>query len=699
MLLFRPLIQILFWVVLSLMGTARAQDQIVEVSGRVTLGSVADPALAGVELSGGGEVTVTTGEDGRFRGLKVVVPKEGWIELEASKAGLGVINELDLRRPWSSPLGSSFQIVMAAEAEVKDRAVHHWRTQLLQRVKRSQPKGGADDDEKPPQVASYGEWLAAIPKEKPSRAWFLGLNFLMTGKPGEVVKALGPVQEPEEKLLRQHLRVIAALLIGDEKAALKELEAAVAGTEPDMWAQLMLGHLLVDIGEADAAQQTLVALGNRIDVPASARARAVVGMAGLRIKEGNLPAAGGLFEHADALFEEAAKLETLSFADEMRWASLKRNLVVAALQVDNLPEKAKQQIDPLMNRHRALLARFPDAHEQAYIEALDFFANVRIALKDYAEARTLVRERLAYHTEGAKSKPSEHLHQKAKALEQLGNLAMLQNNVAGALAHYTDAVEIVMNLSQPRESEGHLPLMCGLLRKQGALLLKTGKPAEAKTALQMGVSMHQELNRVRPDHVPHMMERALNLQELGNACFALEETFAAAQAYLAAGQLNNRLLEKGIEEHRARAFICLKNVSAITQKTGHTKESMAHAREALKHADKIEADHPDHHADLAEVSMLAGVWVLKEESKAEAKPHLERTVRLYRRLAKDDLTGYAVRLGLALCAEAEMLEPEPAAERLAEAEVLLSKNPKDEQAEFLSQTLRLARKARGEVNL
>ena len=237
------------------------------------------------------------------------------------------------------------------------------------------------------------------------------------------------------------------------------------------------------------------------------------------------------------------------------------------------------------------------------------------------------------------------------------------------------------------------------MRKQGALLLKAGKAGEAKTAFQQGVSLHQELNRVRPDHVPHMQERALSLQDLGNACMALDETFAAAQAYLAAGQLNNRLVEKGVEAHRTRAFVCLKNVSAITQKTGHTKESMAHALEALKHAERIEADHPDQHADLAEVSMLCGLWILKAGSKAEAKPHLERTVRLYRQLAKGDPTGYAIRLGLALCAEAQMVEGRLAADRLAEAEALLTKNPKDAQAELLRQTLRLTRKERGEVDL
>lgn len=691
-------ISILWCLALSLMGTARGQSTIVEVNGRISLRNVDGPTLAGVDLRAGGEAAVTTGEDGRFRGLKVAVTKEGWIELRAEKAGYGVVNALDLRRPWPSPLGHSFQIVMAPEAEVRDRAALHWRAQLLQRHKRSQPKAGTDDDEKTPQVASYGEWLAAVPMEEPSHAWFRALNLILAGKPGEAVKALGPVEEPE-KLRRQHLRVIAALVMGDEKAARMELEAAVAGDAPDAWAQLMLGHWLMEAGEADATAKTLDQLANGKDAPLPLRARAVTGLGVLRINAGELPAAGRLFERADLMYEEAAKSGELTFADEGRWASLQDNLVVVALQVDNLPAKARQQLDPLLARNRALLARLPDAHEKPFVEALELAANVRTALKDYAEAAALIQERVAFHTERAKSKPGEHLHQKAQAVEKLGDLALLQNDVKGALSRYMDAVEIVMGLSQPRESEGHLPLLCGLLRKQGGLLLKLGKPAEAKTALQQAVSLHQELNRVRPDHVPHQMERALALQDLGNGCLALEETFAAAQAYLAAGQLNNRLVAGGVEAHRTRAFVCLKNVSAITQKTGHTKESMSHALEALKHAERIEADHPDQHADLAEVSLLAGVWVLREGEKAEAKAHLDRTVRLYRRLAKDDLTGYAVRLGLALCAEAQMLDADEAGKRLTESEALLSKNPEDAQAELLRQTLRLARKERGDVNL
>jgi tetratricopeptide (TPR) repeat protein len=695
----RPLPFLLLVMVLGLPGSVRAEEAGVEVTGQLTLQTTRGLPMAGVVVSAGGSARKTTDDRGRFTGLKVAVPQEGWVEVEAHKAGYGLVNALDLKRPWPSPLGRSFQLVMAPEVEVPDRAVLHWRSQLLQQVKRHQRKSETNNDEKTPQVAVYGEWLATVAKEKPSRAWLTALNLIMTGKPGEAVKALGPVDEPEEELRRQHLRVISALLIGDMKAARKELEAAGSGTSPEAWAQLMLGHLLTDMGEAGAAEKTLDALANRKDVPPATRARAVVGLAALRIKEGNLSTAGEGFDHADALFEEAAESGRLSFADEVRWVSLKRNLVVAALQVDNLPEKAKQQINPLMERHRALLARLPDAHEQDYIEALDFVANVHLTLKDNASAEQCIRERVAFHTEGAKSKPGEHLHLKAEALEQLGNLAVLQNDNTGALKHYTQAVEIVMGLSQPRESEGHLPLMCRLLRKQGALLLKTGQPAQAKTAFQMGVSMHQELNRVRSDHVPHLMERALCLQDLGNACFVLEETFAAAQAYQAAGQLNNRLVEKGVEEHRARAFVCLKNVSSITQKTGHSKESMAHALEALKHAERIEADHPNQHADLAEVSMLVGLWVLREEGKAEAKPHMERTVRLYRGLLKQDPQRYAIRLGLALCAEAQRVEADLAGQYLAEAEALLTKNPGDAQADLLRQTLQMTRKERGEVKL
>lgn len=682
-------------------GVALAQEQAqrVEISGRVSLGNAEGTPLAGVVLSAGGESTVTTDDKGRFDKWQVVAPKEGWVQLEARKEGYGVVNALDLRRPWPSALGRSFQVVMAPEAEVSDRAVLHWRALLLQRIKRSQPKSGGEADEKSPQVASYDEWLAAVPMEEPSHAWFRALNLLMAGKPGEAVKTLGPVEEPEEKRRRQHLKVISALVMGDEKAARKELEAAAAGDAPDAWAQLTLGRLLMESGEADAAQQTLQALAAREDAGFSLRARAGLGLAELRRQAGELAETARLFARVNAQFEEAARSGALSFADEARWASLTGNRVVAALQVEKLPDKARQLLDPMMKRHRALLARLPDAHDAAFVEALEFAGNVRTVLNDHAEAETLIRERVAFHNERTKVKPGVHLAQKARALESLGDLALLQNDPDGAGTHYGAAVEIVMGLSQPRESEGHLPLICGLLRKQGALLLKAGKAGEAKAAFQQGVSLHQELNRVRPDHVPHMTERALCLQNLGNACMALDESFAAAQAYLAAGQLNNRLVENGVEAQRARAFVCLKNVSAITQKTGHTKESMSHALEALKHAERIEADHPEQHADLAEVSMLCGLWILKEGSKAEAKPHLERTVRLYRQLAKGDLTGYAVRLGLALCAEAQMVEGRLAADLLAEAEALLTRNPEDAQAELLRQTLRLARKERGEVNL
>lgn len=693
---------ILWFVALLLADAVGAKDQVVEVSGRVTLKSADGPAVTGVDLSGGEGATVTTGEDGRFRGLKLAVPQDSWIEMQARKEGYRVVNDLDLRRPWPSPVGRSFQIVMAAEAEVRDRAVQYWRAQLVRRLKPSQPKGLTADDEDLPGaslLASYGEWLAAIPKEKPSRAWFLALNLLLAGKQSEAVKVLGPTQEPDETQRRRHLRAIVALTMGDEKAARKELEAAVAGTMPDAWAQMILGHLLVDAGEAETAVPLLDALTNRNDIPATMRARAVLGLAHLRMKAGDLAATVRLFAQADAMFEAEVKSGALPFADEARWASLKGNLVVSALQVEKDPAKTRQQLEPLMKRHRALLARLPDVHENAFVEALELAANVRTALKDYAEAVAFIQERVAFHSEHAKAKPAEHLHQKAQAMEQWGDLAMLQKDFAGAVAHYTEAVKIVMTLSQSRVSEGHLPLLCGLLRKQGALLMKSGKAAEAKTALQQGVSLHQELNRVRPDHVPHMIERALSLQDLGNACLALEETFAAAQAYLAAGQLNNRLVAGGVEAHRTRAFVCLKNVSAITQKTGHTKESMAHALEALKHAERIEADHPDQHPALAEVAMLAGVWVFREGAKAEAKLHLERAVRLYRLLATKDLPGYAVRLGLALCAEAQMSDTEQADKRLTEAEELLSRNPKDGQAELLRQTLRLARKERGELNL
>lgn len=694
--------RILWCGVLGFAGPAWAEVSEVEISGFVSLGAAGTSPLAEVVLSSGGKASVTTDEKGQFRGLKVVVPKDGWIEIEAQQAGYGVVNALDLRRPWPSPLGRSFQIVMAPETEVKDRAVQHWRAQLLQRSQKKPPKESTAGEVAPPRtplVASYGEWLAAVPKEKPSRAWFQALNLLMTGKPEEAVKALGPVEEPEEQLRRQHLRVIAALAMGDERTAHKQLESAVAGTAPDAWAQLTLGRLQLNTGANAAAQKTLEALANREDTALTFRVEAVVKMAELRLRTGETKAAVSLYEHADALWQEAASAETLSYAEAASWATLKENLVIAALQVEQLPAKAKSQLDPLMERHRALLARLPDVHEKAFVEALEFAASVRIVLKDYAEAETLIRERVAFHTERAKLNPSEHLHQKAQSLESLGGLAMLQKDDAQALACYADGVEIIMSLSQPREAEGHLPLMCGLLRKQGALLLKTGKLAESKTALQQGVSLHQELNRVRPDHVPHMMERALTLQDLGNACMALNESFAAAQAYLAAAQLNNRLVENGVEEHRARAFVCLKNVSAITQKTGHTKESMAHALEALKHAERIEADHPDKHADLAEVSMLAGIWILREEGQAEAKPHMERTVRLYRGLHKEDPTAYAARLGLALCAEAQRVDAEQAGKHLAEAEALLKMSPDDAQAELLRQTLRMTRKERGEVDL
>jgi len=688
-----------------LLNTARAQDQVVEISGRVSLGRVDGPPEAGVTLSGTNEAMVTTGEDGRFRGLKVNVSKDGWIELKAGKAGQGVVNELDLRRPWPSPLGRSFQIVMAPEAEVKDRAVVHWRAQLLQALKRSRPKGGtAEEGELPGAslLASYSEWLAAIPKEKPSRAWFSALNALnalMAGKAGEAVKALDPTSEPEEMLRRQHLRTIVALTMRDEKATRKPIAALVAGAAPDAWAQLIWGHLLVDAGETESAAQVLDALARRKDVPASTRARALIGLSVLRRKAGDMAATMRLLEQADAIFEEEAKSGALSFADEARWASLKGNLVIGALEVEKLPTKARQQLDPMMKQHRALMARLPDVHEKAFVEALQLAFNIRGALKDYTEAEALIQERVSLHTERAKSKPGEHLHQKAEALEQLGDLAMFRKDHERARAHYTDAVEIVMGLSQPRESEGHLPMLCLLLRKQGALQFEAGKLAEAKAALQQAASLHQELDRVRPNHSPHMIERAQCLQVLGNAYMALDETFAAAQTYLAAGQLNNRLVKGGVEAHRARAFVCLKNVSAITRNNGHTKEAMAYALEALKHAERIEADHPDKHADLAEVSMVVGAQMLQEGSKAEAKPHLERAVRLYRRLVTTDPAGYAIRLGLALCAEAQMLDAEQAGKRLSEAEALVNRNPTDGQADFLRQVLRLARKERGEVNL
>jgi hypothetical protein len=682
-------------------------EALVELSGQAMMHSNGKPASS-VMVTGNNGESVVTDKDGRFKDLRASVSGEGWIEISASLPDHAAVNALELRRPWPSPLGRGFQVVLAPEAEARDRSAAYWSTQLVKRARqpanpssKSVASGSVADFPGAKTLRNYGEWLAAVQPEEADAAWLRALHLGLAGKRKEALKELdaAPEQDAAGKPSRRHLQAILCLMEGDLAAAKEHLSAAASAPQADAMAAILLARVLDESGESERARQVAVELAGRAGVPVLLRARAVVSMGYHAVEKGDMASVPNLLKEADDLFKQGAAEGALAYADEDRWASLQTNQIVAAVVIDNDPAKARLLAGEMMRLQRRLLARFPDLHDDSFSDALDSVASMHTKLGDFSEAEALFLERAEFHQERAKTQPAKHSQRQAEVLAQLAELAGLRDDSSAALGYISEAVEIVSGLSQPREAEGHLPLMCRLLREQSSLLCANGQHAEGKRAIQQAVALHATLERISPEQVEHRIGHAISQQGLGNICMTLGETFAAAQAYLAAAQLNDWLAAQGEEEHRLRAFTCLKNVSALNQRANQMKESKTHALAALRYADRIEADHPDGHADLAELSFIVALWLIKEDQKTDGKKHLDRALRLYRKLTEKDARSHGIRLGIALCAEADLLEKAEAGQRLTEADALLRKFPDDSQAPLLREALRQARSERGEVEL
>ena len=228
--------------------------------------------------------------------------------------------------------------------------------------------------------------------------------------------------------------------------------------------------------------------------------------------------------------------------------------------------------------------------------------------------------------------PDASPRDKARTLNNLGNLDRMQNRLDEAREHQQAALEIYRRLAQ-KNPDAYMPYLAATLNNVASIDRLQDRPDEARKNYQESLEINRGMAQQNPaKYLPNM---ALVLNEYG-LLDASQQRFAAAQAhYEEALAINRQLAQQSPETYLPQLAMTLENFALLNAVENQLDEARQHYEEALAIDRQLaEQNSAVYLPDLAMTLGNLGRLERLENRIPESRAHYEEAYNLLQKLVQ-----------------------------------------------------------------
>jgi len=230
------------------------------------------------------------------------------------------------------------------------------------------------------------------------------------------------------------------------------------------------------------------------------------------------------------------------------------------------------------------------------------------------------------------------LWDKARTLNNLGNLDRMENRMDEARADDEAAIAIYRQLAQ-QNPEVYLPYLAVTLSNLASVERRQYHVDEARKHYEQSLQINRQLAARNPDkYLPNV---AMVLNEYGLLDASQNRPDSARQRYEEALGINRRLAQQSPAVYRSQLAMTLENFALLDAFQGHLDDARQHYEEALQIDRQLVAQNPDVYTpDLAMTLSNLGRVDRLQGRLDEARAHYQEAYTIMRKLVQGN-SAYA----------------------------------------------------------
>ena len=242
--------------------------------------------------------------------------------------------------------------------------------------------------------------------------------------------------------------------------------------------------------------------------------------------------------------------------------------------------------------------------------------------------------------------PNASLWDKARTLNNLGNLDRMQNRLDEAREHDESALTIYRQLAQQNPDE-YLPYLAVTLSNLGAIERLQNRLDEARKDYEESLQINRQLAEQNPaKYLPNM---AMILNEYGLVDASQNRLEAAQEHYGQALKIARQLAAESPDAYLPQLAMTLSNFGLFDAYQHHMEEARQHYEEALKIDRQLAGQNSAVYLpDLAMTLSNLGRVDRLQNRMDEARQHYDEAVKIDRQLAQQNPAAYLPHLAMAL---------------------------------------------------
>lgn len=448
-----------------------------------------------------------------------------------------------------------------------------------------------------------------------------------------------PLDELSEAISRSSSLFELGLIVDERR-----LDAARAAAGEELTRRLIdVHHRAIEAGDFPRALSCVVEAVDRLrDLVAEDPATYLVHLAVALNNRGAMLTALGHHEEALEPIQEASGIlgGLAGRAARSQFASSMVNLG-HLLSVLGRHDEAVRYCQEAIELLRDLAAGDPAEYRAAFAKATQSLAFVWSRMGQYAKALDCSVEALASRRIMVADDP-RHLPELAEALSNVGAMLLRTGRYAEALEHCAETVRLYRELAANNPAS-YLPGLALSLYNLGGVFTKLGRAEVALDHNLESVRIYRELNSRNPAHQPDF---AMSLNNLASAFLGTKDYERASFASREAVATYRHLAHRSIAWQPELAM-SLSTLGAIVIEMDPYAEGMDILKEAVLLYRRLATENREYRADLAGVlhNIAAVLLIADPESSLECS---QEAINLFRALVADNPTAHRPELAGAL---------------------------------------------------
>jgi protein O-mannosyl-transferase len=242
--------------------------------------------------------------------------------------------------------------------------------------------------------------------------------------------------------------------------------------------------------------------------------------------------------------------------------------------------------------------------------------------------------------------PNASLWDKARTLNNLGNLDRMQNRLDEARVHDEGALKIYRQLAQ-RNPDVYLPYLAVTLNNLAAVARLQNRLDEARKDYEESLQINRHLAEQNPaKYLPNM---AMVLNEYGLLDASQYQMEAAREHYDEALEIDRQLVAESPDAYLPQLAMTLSNFALFDAFQQRMDDARLHYEEALKiHRQLAQQDPAVYLPDLAMTLSNLGRVDRLQNRMDDARQHYEEALKVRRQLAQENPDAYLPQLAMVL---------------------------------------------------